>query len=115
MSSAIEAAVAHFTSMSETPRSFTVPEWGDLVVYVKPLNLKQRAAIGKEHRTDTAGAVATTIIAGAMDRDGNPLFTKEDKPKLKMHVDSNVAARVADEILGKDDEEVPSGDDPEGN
>lgn len=60
----------------------TVEQWG-VDVPVKELSLRTRTRVMDMHGTGAADeAIVETVIAGALDEDGNPLFTRDDAEAL---------------------------------
>ncbi len=60
----------------------TVEEWG-VDVTVKELSLRTRTRVMDMHGTGAADeAIVETVIAGALDEEGNPLFTRDDAEAL---------------------------------
>jgi len=59
-----------------------VEEWG-VDVPVKELSLRTRTRVMDMHGTGAADeAIVETVIAGALDEEGNPLFTRDDAEAL---------------------------------
>jgi hypothetical protein len=100
MSDAISRVKAHFDSL--TPRTITVPEWGDLEIHATPVTLSERSRIyaGAE-KLDEHEVVCRILIHKAKDRDGKPLFTQADMPALLHHSDPTVVVRVASQIMAQ--------------
>jgi len=95
---AIEKVTAHFQDL-ETAK-IIVPEWDDLEIFVSPITLMQRRKLKqKSDKTDDVGAAIETIILLAMDSNGDPLFTVEDKPDMMRSAAADIVGRVANEIL----------------
>lgn len=94
-SSVIDRVRAHF---DQGLRKFEVPEWGDesgpLVIYTTPLTLKERRSIMKLAGGDEQDGLARTLIMKARDKDGQALFTLEDKKTLVEFADSEVITRI---------------------
>ena len=108
-SDAIGKAVAHFQSMSV--RTIEVEEWGSkeepFIIYVEPFTLKEQGRLQRSQKTQTdSGVLADVLILKALDKDGNNLFTLEDKPKLQNQVDARIIADIATKIMNVDIEEV---------
>lgn len=60
----------------------TVEQWG-VDVPVKELSLRTRTRVMDMHGTGAADeAIVETVIAGALDEDGEPLFTRDDAEAL---------------------------------
>lgn len=105
----IDRATSHFKELLDAPRKLHVPEWdeGDdkAVVYFTPLTLQERGKLSRISK-DNHEAAAEMLILKAKDKDGNPLFTREDKLALMKKVDSSIIARIAKEMCGDTDEEL---------
>lgn len=93
---AIELAKAHFSA--KEVRKLAVPEWG-LDVYCRPMTLGGRAKIGARADGNATDYLVYTIIQCALDEQGEPLFTLEDKLALRDQCDPDVVSRVANFIL----------------
>lgn len=86
-------------------RVIEVPEWADedgkpLLIYVTPLTLseKQRLqTIGEEH--GYIARLAHVLVMKARDEQGKALFTIADKHALMHSADTEVIARVVNEIM----------------
>jgi hypothetical protein len=94
--SAIDQVTQHFDALAI--RCIEVPEW-DLEIYVKPFTLAEKSKIYKLAQDDDLALMAYVLIHKALDRQGNPLFTLEDKIKLMRHADVNVVSRLAADIM----------------
>lgn len=55
-------------------------------IYVMPLTLGEQMKIGKMHPDDDALRIIETLIAKAVDADGNKVFSRDDKQELKRAV-----------------------------
>lgn len=94
---AIERAIEHFKSR-ET-KVIEVPEWGDLLIYVEPITLKEKQKLYKNSKQDELGVLVDALILKAKDGEGNKLFTLDDKLKLLNSADPDVIARITEQIL----------------
>lgn len=106
---AIDRAKAHFKHLVDEPKTIRVPEWDDegeeFVVYATPLTLQERVRLNK-HAANPIEMTAELLIFKAKDKDGKPLFGKEDKPDLMRAVDADVIARIAKQIIGASDDDL---------
>jgi hypothetical protein len=106
---AIERAKAHFKQLTDEPKQIRVPEWEDegeeFVIYATPLTLQERVRLNK-HASNPIEMTAELVILKAKDKEGNSLFSKEDKPDLMRSVDADVIGRIAKHIIGSSDEEM---------
>jgi hypothetical protein len=93
-SKAIQAAVKHRNEVGLL--WLDVPEW---VVDGKPLRVHWRLITLAEYQNLAGQTNADIVIMKALDASGEPLFTVEDKPELRAHVDANVLARIADAVV----------------
>ncbi len=100
--SVIDRATAHYAKQERL--IISVPEWGDesgaLEIHVFPMtmaevNLMQKVASKKASNIEQA---ANVIIVKAKDKDGNRLFTLNDRDKLMQQADYRVVSRIAERI-----------------
>ena len=87
----IDKAVQHKQSIECEP--IEVPEW-ETTIYYDPVSLEERKQIARRSGGDTYEAAAYGLITKAKDKEGNPLFTLDDKPKLMKSVDSSIIERI---------------------
>lgn len=106
--SILDNAKQHFSE--KEVKHIEVPEWGDengpLIIYAEPLTLQDKQKIYKKAKEGELISLAYVLIWFAKDKDGEKLFTIEDKRTLLNAVDPNVLARAANIVL-----EAPSVDD----
>jgi len=99
--SILDNAKQHF-QQKET-KHIEVPEWGDengpLIIYAEPLTLNDKQRIYKKAKEGELISLAYVLIWFAKDKDGEKLFTIEDKRALLNSVDPNVLADIANTIL----------------
>lgn len=85
--------------------SVEVPEWsrGDetCIVYFTPFTLADLKKIRKHAKGSDDEAIAYTVIFKAMNKNGDPLFTLEDKAKLMRKLSSDVLANLVREMNEK--------------
>ena len=109
MTKLIDRAKSHYQRLVSEPKTIRVPEWDDeadlVTIYATPLTLQERARLNR-HAGNTMEMAAEVLILKAKDKNGQALFTKEDKQELMRGVDSGVIARIAREIVGASDEEL---------
>jgi hypothetical protein len=86
-------------------KSFEVPEWGDdspLLVYTGMLTCGDVDKLQRKHpgfmSNPTVAAMVDLIIMKAEDKDGEKLFTLEDKPFL-MRESVTLVSRIAGEMF----------------
>jgi hypothetical protein len=95
----IDRAKSHFESLGV--QSIEVPEWQDedgkpSVIYWNPITLSEKNKLFK--RSDNMSDVsilADIVLMKALDKNGNKIFTLEDKLILMHKVDSDVLSKVA--------------------
>ena len=95
----IDRAKSHFESLGV--QHIEVPEWKDeagnpSVIYWNPITLSEKNKLFKksENLSDVS-ILADILVMKALDKDGNKLFTLEDKIALMHKVDSDVLSKVA--------------------
>lgn len=99
---AIDRAKAHFADFGV--QSMEVPEWGDesgpLVIFWQPLTLAEKQ---KLHNLGEANGyvarLADCLVMKALDAQGKPIFTIDDKVTLRRAVDPDVIARVVTRMM----------------
>ena len=101
----IDRAKAHYKRLADEPQEIRVPEWddetGECIIYATPLTLAERVRLDK-HSSNQPEMAVEMVILKAKDRDGNPLFTREDKIPLMRATDEKVIARIAQHIARAD-------------
>jgi uncharacterized protein (UPF0128 family) len=106
---AIERAKSHFKRLVDEPKTISVPEWAEegeeFIIYSTPLTLNERVKLNR-HANNTIEMGVEMLIMKAKDKDGNLLFSKEDKPEMMRAVDATVVARIAQHIAGVSDDEL---------
>lgn len=110
MTRVIDQITAHFSTKEE--KIIEVPEWGNedgsLYIYCSPLTLAQKNRLYKMAKDDDLGLMVEALIMKARDNEGNPLFSRADKPDLMRSCDPEVLIRVANNIMdiGDGDEDM---------
>lgn len=95
----IDRAKSHFESLGV--QSIEVPEWQDengkpTVIYWQPITLAEKKKLfNKTENLNDAGLLADVVVMKALDKDGNKLFSLEDKLALNHKVDSDVLSKIA--------------------
>ena len=95
----IDRAKSHFESLGV--QHIEVPEWKDeagnpSIIYWNPINLSEKNKLfRKSDNLNDVSILADILIMKSLDKDGNKLFTLEDKIGLMHKVDSDVLSRVA--------------------
>lgn len=113
--SLIDNAKKHFNEIS-APRRIEVPEWGEdaehpAVIYTTPFTLAEKQKLMEiGDREGYLSRLADALIMKATDDAGKKLFTIDHKHALRHKVDSDVLARVVNEMM-----RVPSVEDMEKN
>jgi len=103
---AIELAKAHFKTLKT--KTIEVAEWGNedgpLIIYVEPFTLKDKAKL--QAVTKVSGseidALVELVVMKALDKNGEKLFTIEDKHALRNAVDSRILEKISSEIMRVD-------------
>tara|TARA_Y100000356_G_scaffold37000_1_gene28213 strand:- start:205 stop:546 length:342 start_codon:yes stop_codon:yes gene_type:complete len=99
----IDSAKSHFESLGV--QHIEVPEWKDeagnpSIIYWNPINLSEKNKLfRKSDNLNDVSILADILIMKSLDKDGNKLFTLEDKIPLMHKVDSDVLSRVATEMV----------------
>ena len=75
-------------------------------IYAKPLNLFETKKLMRFANDDTVEMLAYVVMLKALDEKGENLFTLEDKKDLVENVDKDVLARIANDIMNQQDQEV---------
>lgn len=95
----IDRAKSHFESLGV--QSIEVPEWQDengkpSIIYWQPITLAEKKKLfNKTENLNDAGLLADVVVMKALDKDGNKLFSLEDKLALNHKVDSDVLSKIA--------------------
>ena len=95
----IDRAKSHFESLGT--QSIEVPEWKDddgkpTIIYWNPITLSEKNKLFKKSdNLSDVSILADILIMKALDKDGNKVFTLEDKIALMHKVDSDVLSRLA--------------------
>jgi len=104
----IDQIKSHFNA-KET-KIIEVPEWGNeehpLYIHASPMTLAQKNRLYKMAKDDDLGLMVETLIMKAKDKDGNSLFSRADKPDLMRACDPDVLIRVANSIIGDNDDDI---------
>ena len=99
----IDRAKSHFESLGV--QSLEVEEWKDeagnpSVIYWIPITLSEKNKLFKKSdNLNDVSILADIVIMKAIDKDGNKLFTLEDKIGLMHKVDSDVLSRIATQMV----------------
>ena len=97
----------HFTGL-ET-QTIEVPEWGlvgDKAIYCKPFNMMEKAKIFKGATNTDLNVLIDVIIEKACNKDGEKMFNATHILSFKTKADTDVIARVSNQILGSDYEDA---------
>jgi len=95
----IDRAKTHFESLGV--QSIEVPEWKDedgkpTVIYWNPITLSEKNKLFKKSdNMSDVSILADIVLMKALDKNGNKIFTLEDKLVLMHKVDSDVLSKVA--------------------
>jgi|TARA_R100001460_G_scaffold24926_5_gene50065 hypothetical protein len=99
----IDSAKSHFESLGV--QHIEVEEWKDeagnpSVIYWNPITLSEKNKLFKKSdNLNDVSILADILVMKALDKDGNKLFTLEDKLALMHKVDSDVLSRIATEMV----------------
>ncbi len=104
--SVLENIFSHFDSKGV--QTIEVPEWGPnenepLIIHFTPININEQSKLKKTAiKSGEVIAMVDCLIMKAMDKDLNPLFSVQDKPKLLRKADPDIIAQLAAKIIGID-------------
>ena len=77
---------------------FEVAEWGDddgpLQIFAFPMTLHEKRKVITLAEGDEIDSLARAVILKACDKDGNPLFTLEDKDTLMRSADAGILQNI---------------------
>ena len=96
---AIDLVREHFNSLGT--KRIEVPEW-KLVIFFSPMTLAEKNRVYKKSVASDMDLLVDILIMKATDEAGKKLFTIEHRPTLLNKADSNVVARVANEMISSD-------------
>lgn len=96
---AIDLVREHFNSLGT--KRIDVPEW-KLVIYSTPMTLAEKNRVYKKSVASDMDLLVDILIMKATDEAGKKLFTIEHRATLLNKADSNVVARVANEMISSD-------------
>jgi len=97
--SVIDRVKSHFESLGI--QSIEISEWKDedgkpTVIYWNPITLSEKNKLFKKSdNLNDASLLADIIIMKGLDKNGNKIFTLEDKPALMHKADSDILSRIA--------------------
>ena len=86
-----------------------VPEWGlegEKAMYVQPFTMQEKMKLFKGANSGDLNILIDVIIEKALDKDHNKMFDATHILSFKTKADTDVIARVSNQILGTDYEEV---------
>lgn len=95
----IDRAKSHFESLGV--QSIEVEEWQDdkgqpTTIYWQPITLAEKKKLfNKTENLNDAGLLADVVIMKAIDKDGEKIFSLEDKLPIMHKVDSDVLSKIA--------------------
>ena len=107
--SILESAKSHFENMGV--QSIEIPEWKDAngnpsIIYWNPITLSEKNKLfQKSGNMSDVSILADILVLKALDKDGNKLFTLENKLTLMHKVDSDVVAKIANAMVQTPDYE----------
>ena len=86
----------HFNNLCT--KRIEVPEWKH-TIFATPMTLAEKNRVYKKSQNNDMDLLVDILIMKATDESGKKLFTIENRQTLLNKADSNVIARVANEIL----------------
>jgi hypothetical protein len=98
--SAIEAATGHFKNrLNGDLGKYHCEEWGIDIYYNSTASLTvENKIMALQQQNKTAEALVESIIAKALDKNGDRLFRSTDKPAFLHEVDPNVIIKLATKL-----------------
>lgn len=99
---AIDRAVAHYKKRKNI--EISVPEWGDekgpLIIYMTPLSISDMNAIRAMSKKNDAESVfaVNLIVMKATDKQGERLFSVNDRESLITQCDQSVIERISERL-----------------
>ena len=99
----IDRAKSHFESLGV--QSIEVPEWKDednkpTVIYWNPITLSEKNKLFKKSdNMSDVSILADIVLMKALDKNGNKVFTLEDKIPLMHKVDSDVLSKISSAMV----------------
>jgi len=96
MSDILDKAKEHFKSIDR--KIIDIPEW-NTTIYSKPLTLADKRKLTRNTKPDDVTLFAEVLILKAENKEGNKMYSLENKHDFMHSVDPEVVARVAQEIL----------------
>jgi|TARA_B100000073_G_C23350036_1_gene418498 beta-glucosidase/6-phospho-beta-glucosidase/beta-galactosidase len=90
-------------------RVIEVPEWGlvgDKAIYAKPFNMMEKSKLFKGANNNDLNILIDVIIEKALDKDHNKMFDATHILSFKTKADTDVIARVSNQILGTNFDDV---------
>ena len=99
----IDRAKTHFESLGV--QSIEVPEWKDedgkpTVIYWNPITLSEKNKLFKKSdNMSDVSILADIVLMKALDKNGNKVFTLEDKLALMHKVDSDVLSKISSAMV----------------
>lgn len=101
----LAAAKAHFKDiLAQGLRGpVHVPEWKCDIWYKPATSFYQESKIVElTSQGKTVEALVESLIMRSLDADGNPIFSKADKPELMRGVDPNIIMRIMADMNDQD-------------
>jgi hypothetical protein len=104
MTRAIESIKRHYSENSF--KSIEVPEWVDdngqpLKIYYSLMTVQTKDRLQQLNNDlgDTLDWLVSVLISEAMDAQGKPMFSLDEKPILLARADANIIQRITMQIL----------------
>ena len=97
----------HFSQLDT--QIIEVPEWGlvgDKAIYAKPFNMMEKSKLFKGANNNDLNILIDVIIEKALDKDHNKMFDATHILSFKTKADTDVIARVSNQILGTNFEDA---------
>ena len=95
----IDVAEAHFAEQKSNMRHMTVPEWGNLKIYVQPLSQEEVGTVVALAEGKNAWVFPAYVAYCARDASGKQIYGIGAVERLAKKVDTKIVQRIASWIM----------------
>ncbi|WP_299393284.1 hypothetical protein [Pelagibius sp.] len=85
-----------------------VEEWGidgkPAIIHATPMNLDEKNRVNRYGSKEDLSALCEVLILKARDENGDPIFTRDLKPRMMRELDPDVIASVVKQIVGEEED-----------